>query len=125
MNEFKEPIEKKEEPVQEPKPKKKDKLTELTEEVLPFDEDWFKANFSYMMLVFLLLLGYIFNSHYHQKLVRKINASNREIKELRAEYITIKSDLEFNSKQSQIVDRLKERGLKELSVPPFKIKKED
>jgi hypothetical protein len=76
-------------------------------------------------LIFLALLGliYISNGFLAEGTVREINSINSEIKELRSEYITSKSDLMYKSKQSQLVDLIneKELGLKESFDPPKKI----
>lgn len=68
-----------------------------------------------------LAMFYIWNAHRAEKLIRNTDKIKQEIKELRAEYLTIKSDLEYRSKQSQIAKKLEERGLQELRTPPYKI----
>ena len=40
---------------------------------------------------------------------------------MRSEYITIKSDLNYNSKQSQVAQATIELGVKESAIPPKKI----
>ena len=47
--------------------------------------------------------------------------SPNQLKELRSEYISTKSDLMFASKQSQVAKATEALGLKESIVPPFKI----
>lgn len=68
-----------------------------------------------------LALIYIYNSHQAIKVVRKIDDLNKEIKEYRAEYISVKSDFMYKSKQSQVAKRLEGTGLKELTKPPVKL----
>lgn len=82
-------------------------------------------------LLFLALLGilYIANIYYAEKRIREINDTHRELKELRYEYITGKTRMEDQRKQSEIVKKLENEGIRELTVPPNKIiiprKKED
>ena len=55
--------------------------------------------------------------------VRQINRDKAELKEMRSEYITIKSDLMYTTKQSELVKVLKAKGLtlEESMRPPKKI----
>jgi len=74
-------------------------------------------------IFFLTLLGvlYIANGYNAQKTVIQLNKVGNELKELRSEYITIKSDLNFKSKQSQVAQATAELGIKESTTPPQKI----
>jgi hypothetical protein len=74
-------------------------------------------------LLFVSLIGiiYIGNRYYSEKNVFKMNAISNELKELRSEYITTKSELMFKSKQSEVARSVAETGLKESVVPPKKI----
>jgi len=62
----------------------------------------------------------------HQ-LVRDINKKAKELKELRWDYLTIKSDLMYDSKLTEVLPRANTIGLEELDMPPYKlnIKKKD
>ena len=75
----------------------------------------------FIMYLTLLAIIYIANSHLALRLVRETDDLTKELKEQRAEYITIRSDLENKSKQSEVAEGLEEIGLKELRTPPFKI----
>ena len=75
----------------------------------------------FIFFLFGIALFYIANAHYAMKTVRDTDKASREIKELRSEYITIKSDLMFRSKQSEVAKRLEATGLKALRNPPKKI----
>ncbi|MCB0409038.1 MAG: hypothetical protein KDD29_02395 [Flavobacteriales bacterium] len=72
---------------------------------------------------FLTLLGilYIANGYYSEKTVRELYKVGTELKELRSEYITIKSELNFQSKQSQVAQATIDFGVKESIIPPSKI----
>ncbi len=73
-------------------------------------------------LVFVAIV-YISNTYYAEKIMRKTNTVTNEIKELRSEYITSKSDLMFISKQSEVARAAAEMnlGIKESVVAPKKI----
>ena len=78
-------------------------------------------------ILFVLFLGliYIGNSHYAEKTVRKINTLQNDVEDLREDYTTLKSDLMFASKQSEVARKVKAIGLKESLVPPNKIEVEE
>ena len=93
-------------------------------------ESYFEEGFPVQYLpkiLFVMLLGllYISNTHYSEKTVRQINAVQADVEDLRADYTTLKSDLMFASKQSEVARKVKALGLKESLKPPFKIEVEE
>ncbi|PCJ28855.1 MAG: hypothetical protein COA97_00525 [Flavobacteriales bacterium] len=74
-------------------------------------------------MFFLTFLGilYIANGYYAEKVVRDLHKTGNDVKELRSEYITIKSDLNFKSKQSQVAQATEQLGIYESTTPPTKI----
>jgi hypothetical protein len=53
----------------------------------------------YVLFLSMLALIYIANGFLAEDNVRRLNAVGNDVKELRSEYITIKSDLMYKSKQ--------------------------
>lgn len=89
-------------------------------------ETYFEEGFPVQYLpkiLFVMLLGliYIGNTHYAEKTTRAIDRAQTEVEDLRADYTTLKADVMFASKQSEVARRVKELGLKESSRPPFKV----
>jgi hypothetical protein len=74
-----------------------------------------------IFFVMVLALIYIGNTHYAEQTVRKINLIQVEVEDLRADYTTLKADLMFSSKQSEVARRVKPFGLKESLIPPHKV----
>jgi hypothetical protein len=70
-------------------------------------------------------LIYISNTHYAEKTVRHINSIQAEVEDLRADYTTLKADLMFASKQSEVARKVQPLGLKESLTPPYKIEVEE
>ncbi len=92
-------------------------------------ESYFEEGFPVKYLpkiLFVMVLGllYISNTHYAEKTVRRISAVQAEVEDLRADYTTLKSDLMFASKQSEVARKVKVIGLKESLKPPFKVEVE-
>ena|SRR3990170_1769112 len=74
-------------------------------------------------IFFLTFIGilYIANGYYAERTVRDLYKVGNELKELRSEYITLKSDLNYKSKQSQVAQATEILGIKESTIPPTKI----
>ena len=79
---------------------------------------WVVRNIPFFLFLTVLAVLYIYNGHYTDKLVLKINTTEKEIKELEYEYKTVKSDVIFRSKASELIKAVEPLGLKELTSPP-------
>lgn len=66
-----------------------------------------------------LAVVYIYNGHNADKLNRGIARTTKELKELQYEYKTIKGEVLFRSKQSELVKAVEPLGLKELVASPI------
>lgn len=75
----------------------------------------------FLFFITFLTILYIANIYYAEKGIREFNALKKELKELRYEYITSKSNLMHVSKQSEVTKRLLGSGVKESVDPPYKI----
>lgn len=73
-----------------------------------------------LFFAFMMML-YIANAHYADKLVRKTSKLNAEVNDLRADFTTLKADLMFKSKQSEVAKQVESIGLQESTEPPIKI----
>lgn len=78
-------------------------------------------NMPFILFLSALALLYIANSHFAEKKIRRINKLGKEIKELKWEYIHVKSELMFRSKMSEVSKAVEPLGLKQLNTPPQKI----
>jgi hypothetical protein len=85
-------------------------------------EEGFPVNYL-PKIMFSLLLGilYISNTHYAEKTVRRISGIQAEVEDLRADFTTLKADLMFASKQSEVARKVKDYGLRESINPPNKV----
>jgi hypothetical protein len=75
----------------------------------------------FIFFLTLIALIYIANSYYAEKTIREMDLTTKELKELRSEYITVKSDLIYKSNQTQVANAVLPDGLKESRVAPKKI----
>lgn len=82
---------------------------------------WVVKNIPFFLFLTLLAVLYIYNGHYTDKLILKINTTEKQIKELEYEYKTVKSEVIFRSKPSELIEAVKHMGLKELTVPPVSL----
>ena len=80
---------------------------------------WVVKNIPFFLFLAVLAMLYIYNGHYEDKMTRKIGASEKHIKELEYEYKTIKSEVIFRSKASELAKAVEPLGLKELITAPI------
>ena len=79
---------------------------------------WVVRNIPFFLFLTLLAVAYIYNGHFTDKLLLKISTTEKKIKELEYEYKTVKSDVIFRSKSSELIKAVAPLGLKELTAPP-------
>ena len=72
----------------------------------------------FFLFLTVLAVIYIYNGHYADKTIRNINRTAKEVKELQWEYKQVKSEVMFQSKQSELVKAVEPLGLKELTEAP-------
>jgi len=83
---------------------------------------WVVKNIPFFLFLTALAVIYIYNGHYTDKLILKISTTEKQIKELEYEYKTVKSDVIFRSKASELIKAVEPLGLKELTSPPVLLK---
>ena len=83
---------------------------------------WVTRNFPFFLFLSALAVLYIYNGHYADKTARNINKVSRELKELQYEYKTLKGEMMFRSKQSELSKAVAPLGLKEAIVAPYVLK---
>jgi hypothetical protein len=79
---------------------------------------WVVKNIPFFLFLSLLAVLYIYNGHFSDRLIKKINTTEKHIKELEYEYKTVKSEVIFRSKASELAKAVEPMGLKELTKPP-------
>ena len=73
----------------------------------------------FFLFLTLLAVIYIYNGHYADKMLRQISKTTRQVRELLYEYKTLKGEVMFRSKESELVKAVEPLGLKELTEPPI------
>ena len=98
------------------------KLLESLKNQLPdlFNFDLFKV----LYLLFFLII-YISNQHSVEKNIREISRLEKEVEELRTDYITLNNNYMFSRKETEILKRVKSLKLKSSKLPPEKITVEE
>ena len=76
----------------------------------------------FFLFLTMLAVVYIYNGHYADKTIRNINRTAKEVQELKYEYITVKSEVMFQSKSSELIKAVEPLGLKELVQSPVVLK---
>lgn len=75
----------------------------------------------YGMFLAFLLVFYIWNTHYAERTVRKVNVLEVEVEDLKADFTTMKAGYTVESVQSRVAEKVKEIGLIESPEPPEKL----
>lgn len=76
----------------------------------------------FLFFLAFLAVVYIYNGHLANKTIKKIDAMAKEVKELQWEYKSLKSEVMFRSKPSQLSKALLPLGLSELNETPYVLK---
>ena len=83
---------------------------------------WIVKNIGFFLFVALLMVLYIANGHYADKTIRNISKTSKEIKELEYEYKTLKSEMMFKSRETEMIRAAAPLGLKINETPPMRLK---
>ena len=83
---------------------------------------WILKNMGFFLFLSVLAVFYIANGHMADNRIRRINETARQLKDLQYEYKTIKSEIMFRSRESELVKAAEPLGLQLDSVPPLRIK---
>ncbi len=80
-------------------------------------------NIRYVILVAVLAVIYISNKFQAERIEREVIALEQEVRDLRAEALSVSAELGSVSRQSEVYDLVKQRGLglQELREPPYRI----
>ena len=83
--------------------------------------EWILKNLLFVLFLGFLATIYIANTHYAERNVREIQILQKEIKELRWNYMSLQSENMFNSKRSEVAKSMKEEGIRPQRTKPKKI----
>jgi len=99
----------------------KNKLLNILKGRFLVDDDAIK-NWRFIGFSVVLLLIMIASSHHAEKKVFAIGDLDSRVKELRSEYVDLRSQLMKLKMESKVAEKMKTRGLRSSEVPPKKIR---
>jgi cell division protein FtsL len=88
-----------------------------------FNYQWIVKNIPFFLFLSALTVLYIANGHRGDRIIRKINSTSNELKDLQYEYKTLKSEVMFKSQEMQIVKATEPLGLKVSKEIPRRLQK--
>lgn len=100
---------------------KKSKLSDKRKHWQWMYNRWIVKNIPFYFFISAIAIIYIANGHYADKTMRKINETEKNLKEMEYEFKTIKQEVIFRSKESELAKAVAPLGLKPLMAPPFRI----
>ena len=83
--------------------------------------EWIVMNISFFLFLAFIAILYIANGHLTDKSIRRINTTQKELKELQFEYKTLKSDLMRRSRAVEIQDKVAPYGLMVAKEMPIRL----
>ena len=83
------------------------------------------GNMRFILFCAGLMLAYIAYGYWTERTVRDLDRTNAELKEMRSEYLTVRSHLEQAQQQSHVAGDIRSLGLKESKTPPMRITMEE
>ncbi|MFM8431794.1 MAG: FtsL-like putative cell division protein [Bacteroidota bacterium] len=86
-----------------------------------FDRDQIVSNMPFILYVTLLMLCYIGNTYYAERLIRDTDKIRSELKDCSAEFVSTRSQMMFEMQQSELAKSAAPIGLSESKEPPSKI----
>jgi len=87
-----------------------------------FNYSWIVKNIPFFLFLAVIAVLYIANGHMADNRIRKINDTARKLKDLQYEYKTLKSEMMFKSRESEMVRAAQPMGLVMDSTSPYRIK---
>jgi cell shape-determining protein MreC len=78
-------------------------------------------NLPFVLFLSFMAMIYIANAHYSEKKVREIQKLQSELKQKRWQYMSLKSELMFQSKRSEVMNSVAPLGLKTINRQSYKI----
>ncbi len=82
---------------------------------------WIVKNIPFYFFIAAIAVIYIANGHYADKTMRQINNTEKDLKEKEYEFKTVKQEVIFRSKESELAKAVEPLGLKPLMAPPLRI----
>lgn len=98
----------------------KNKIYNILKGKFLINEDAFK-NWKFIIFLSLLALVMISSAHSADRKVHQIAKLNNEVKELRSEFVDMRSKLMKVKMESKVVAQMKKKGLNPSTNPPQKI----
>lgn len=77
---------------------------------------------SRLLYLFFLGLLYIWNAHYHEKILHRVHQLQPMVDGLRVKCMRLQSSYMFDSKQSEVAKNVAQLAIYESKIPPYTIK---
>jgi len=84
----------------------------------------FLKHTAYILLLTVLSVLYIFNTHRAERKLRNINSLTKSVEDSKSEYQEVKSDINYKCTETQLAKLLEKQGLKKNDKAPILIESE-
>lgn len=86
-----------------------------------FDRDQIVRNIPFILYVTVLVMFYIANTYYAERLIRQTDKARAALRERSAEFVSTRSQMMFETQQSEVAKSTASVGLVESKEPPHKL----
>lgn len=87
--------------------------------------DLIVGNVLFILFLGFLAIVYIANVHQAESNVREIQVLQKELREMKWYYMSLQAENMYNSKQSELTEKVKDQGLRPISEEPRIIRVEE
>jgi len=84
----------------------KEMKSEKSAKKIVINSSWVADKLPYVFFLIMLAMIYIANAHWTEKKVRKINSLKKELRELNANYMSLKSDVIYEATYTQLREQV-------------------
>lgn len=82
---------------------------------------WMVQHVPFLLFLAFLAVLYIGNGHYADNTVRATAEANRQLKQLQYQYKTLKAEVMYRSKESELAKAVEPLGLQRNVMPPIRL----
>ena len=82
------------------------------------NQQWLVRNVPFFLYLSALAVVYIYNGHHAERMIKDINRTSKELKNLQYEYKMVRSEWMQKTKETEVVKSVLPYGIRQVSEPP-------
>ena len=82
------------------------------------NQQWLVRNVPFFLYLSALAVVYIYNGHHAERMIKDINRTSKELKNLQYEYKMVRSEWMQKTTETEVVKSVLPSGIRQVSEPP-------